>query len=76
MFDQYHKLLRLMGPFYIELHQPGIHRSVHLRQIAEHVGIKHFSPISNASFVVHFPETKQDVLQIGMGKIRILLLVV
>lgn len=32
-----------MGPFGIVLHQPGIHRSAHLRQITERVGIEHFS---------------------------------
>ena len=33
-----------MGPLRIVLYQPGIHRSAHLRQITERVGIEHFSP--------------------------------
>ncbi len=31
-----------MGPLCIIFHQPGIHRSAHLRQITERIGIQNF----------------------------------
>lgn len=63
-----------MGSFCVILHQPGIYRSGDLRHIDEPFRIYHLLPISNASFVEQFQETKLIVLQARSGRTRIRLL--